>query len=255
MSPLHSFFAKAVGLFFESQEKKRSSKKRQKRTRPLRIEELESREMLSATPMGYDWDDCDWDAWWDSFATAQVVPLPTGYNVNSNSQDFGQISIGGDNSQICATTAFTPIITGDFLAYETVTRQGPGTVQNGNGESITGLNTETITVGIVSQDLGNGNWVYTETVTYSYSITSEDSVSWKGNTYNDTFWGGYSYVFTASFIDGIHETTFFLKTTDNFEIHDVIPPVTGGESSFSLKTTTIGYVTETVGTTHFHNTN
>ena len=221
MLPIHSFFKKAGGVLFGSPATNKASKKR---TRTLGIEELESRELLSATPLDWDWDD-----WWDSFTTnnAQVDPLPPGYNTSACSADFGQISFGGNNTQLDATVAFTPNVISNLVAYDTAMRQGSITVQNGYGDPIAGSNTETITVGIVSQDLGNGKWTYTETAAYTYNITSG----------NDVYWGGYSYVFMASSIDGIYESTFVLTTSDNFTIFETIASATNG-STLNLTTVT-----------------
>jgi 3'-phosphoadenosine 5'-phosphosulfate sulfotransferase (PAPS reductase)/FAD synthetase len=85
-----SFFKKVGEALFGSPKTKKTSPKR---TRALRIEELEPRELLSVNPL----DDWNWDGWWDSFTeeNVQIAPLPSGYNTDSCSEHFGQISIGG----------------------------------------------------------------------------------------------------------------------------------------------------------------
>ena len=234
---LHTLFKKAGEVLFGGQRAKNAQKKR---TRTLRIEELESRELLSATPL--DWD---WNGWWDSFSAnnVQVDPLPAGYNTDSGLDDFGQISFGGNSVQVEATSKFVPNTISNFTAFDDGVRNGNATVLNGNGDPIVGYNSETIMVGIVSQDLGNGNWTYTEASTYTYSITSD------GNAY----WGGYSYVFAASSINNIYESTFVLTTEDSFTINETITSATS-ESPFNLTTITTGGAIETIVTTHFHDT-
>ena len=234
---MYSFFKKAREALFGSPTAKKSP---QKRTRTLLIEELETRELLSATPL--DWD---WDGWWDGFTAndVQLDPLPSGYNLDSSSDGFGKISFGGNNLQIDATVAFVPDVVGDLVAFDTATRQGGTSVLNGNNDLIAGYNTETITVGIVSQDFGNGDWTYTETTAYTYNITAG----------NDAYWGGYSYVFSASSVAGTYTSTFFLTTSDHFTVNNTIATETN-ESTFSLTTVTTGSMTETVTTTHLHNT-
>jgi hypothetical protein len=221
-----SFFKKVGQVLFGSPETTTTSKKR---TRTLRIEELEPRIMLSVSPL-------DWDIWEN---TTPIHSIPAEYNINPSSDDFGKISIGGNNSQIDATTAFTPSITGNFSAYETVTRQGDVSKKG----AVVGAYTETITVGIFSQDLGGGNWSYIEQVAYSYSYGVTEYV------YAD----GYGYSLSVSFIDGIYDSTFSMSVgygyTDSISVEVV-------ESDFTFSwDVTAGYsYTDTATITYFHNT-
>jgi len=141
--------------------------------------------MLSVTPL-------DWD-WWETATITDTVPAD--YNVDPISEDFGILSVGGNSSQIDVTSAFNPTITGNFLAYETVTRPGNVTIPEYNEEleqweALTvGSYTETFTVGIFSQDLGNGDWSYLEQIGYTYSYTCVSG--------NYTYKDGYGYTLNA----------------------------------------------------------
>jgi len=228
---VYSFFKKASEVFFGGTEAKkvaaRKASKKWKRT--MRIEELENREMLSATPFSWDpstWTPHSWDSeslvWWNGVATPNSVPST--FNTSTTSNDFGKISVGGNNAQISATTAFQPIIVGNFGARETVTRQGNVTGQCGNGQTIVvgGFN-ETFTVAVFRQDLGNNNWNYKEQVQYVYSFTCTSG----DYSYEDRF----SYILAARSVNGVFNSAFTLTTgmafSDGFTVGSGISGATG----------------------------
>ena len=234
---IHTFFRKTSKALFGTTETKSTSKKR---TRTLGIEELESRDLLSASPL-------DWSPWETAPLTDTV---PAYYNTDPTSDDFGVVCVGGNDSPISATTAIAPVITGNFSAFETVTRQGSiTTLDDNNTALVLGSYQETFTVGIFSQDLGNGDWSYLEQVGYSYSCTSTDEFY----QYED----GYSYTLTTSFIDGVYQSTFVLTTgygfTDGFSIGEEPDEVTD-EDVFFWKISLEYSVTNTATISHTHNT-
>jgi len=213
----------------------------------------------------------DWD-WWETATPTHTIPAD--YNIDPTSEDFGTVSIGGNNSQIDATTEFVPTITGNFLAYVSIeTASLPNASerfdaeQNSLGYFVPVLNDnqellghyqETFIVGVFAQDLGNGDWSYLEKVGYSYNYTSVCG------SYN--YKDGYEYSLEAKSIGGIYTSTFSLTTgysfMDGFTIGE--EPEEEEEtneeeeetdqSAFYWKVAVEYSVTDTITITYSHNT-
>ncbi|GHT26771.1 hypothetical protein FACS18942_04850 [Planctomycetales bacterium] len=179
----------------------------------------------------------------DGTDTLPMQPLSGSYNIDTNSAAFGQIAVGGTNTQISASAPFIPVNTDSRQSAQTASRQGTTIFTDENGEEKTEDEFEEVTVIVVSQNLGNNNWTYTETSIYSYLITSED----------DIYWGGYTYIVSASFIDGSYNLSYFLTVSDNFLILDEINNVSD-TSELHLATVLTGGITNTYTITQNYNT-
>ncbi|MDR3108189.1 MAG: cadherin-like domain-containing protein, partial [Planctomycetaceae bacterium] len=160
--------------------------------------------------------------------------VPAGYNTDTTSDAFGELSVGGSNVEVGTTTVFVPANAGNWYSENTFTKLS---------ETATGNQTETLSIQIISHDFGNGEWSYYEMVAYSYLTNADDNI----------YSGGYTSVLAASFIDGIYNFNYFLTVSDNFLINDTITDDTG-TSSLDLTTTTQGTVTSTTLVTKRHNT-
>ncbi len=180
------------------------------------------------------------------------VPLADGYHVDPNSAQFGAISLGGQGAQIGPDAVFIPDVIGTYTSEETAERTGdmPIPVNGGGNENETdpgdeavGDGTEVVSIFVFAEDLGNGNWSYTEFSTYTYDIDVDD----------DCYYGGYTYILTASFIDGVYGYTYFLTTEDRFQVTEVIEDVTDS-STTHLDTLSTGGVTNTIILSFTHNT-
>ena len=248
---LRAFFKKIGTALLTKAETKKSPRKR---SRICRVEELESRDLLSATP--WEWE------WWDT-APPFTDNVPALYNTDPLLEDFGMISIGGNESTIDATTQFIPDITGNFLAYQNETRSETvhlleyddvlddyitvvkwDSTLNDFVPIVLGTYEETFKVAIYSQDLGNGDWSYLEKAAYSYSYSSIS-----GYEYKD----GYDYSLSVSFINGIYNSTFTLTTgyelTDGFAISEET-----SDSTFSWTVALEYSLKDTATITHYDNT-
>ncbi len=169
-------------------------------------------------------------------------PLPDGYYVDPESDDFGVVSIGGqgfqpDSYDIFAPTMLqqpnAPMMAGSSSSFTTPlyglmassemlmmsslsvgqygyygsaahTVNKPIATFDGQTRGMDGI--ETIYVKIAYIDLGNGNWKYSEIFCSSYNY-------WNGT---DQYSGSVIYVLNAAVIDGEYGMDFFQMTTDSY---------------------------------------
>ncbi|MDR2641390.1 MAG: hypothetical protein LBC74_01205, partial [Planctomycetaceae bacterium] len=169
------------------------------------------------------------------------IDLPTGFNIDMNSSSFGQISVGGNNSQISPTAQFTPPSTDSYTASTSLTTEPTEKTIN----NITGIGTESLDIKISSDFFSNGDWFYAETVIFSYSISNDDGV----------FWGNYSYALFAGSIDGAYHHTFVLNTSDYFFVTENIDDSQSGNTTTSYTSKAIGGTVDTLYSNYVDDSN
>ncbi|MCL2306329.1 MAG: Ig-like domain-containing protein, partial [Planctomycetaceae bacterium] len=179
----------------------------------------------------------------------QQVSVPSGYNTDPQSNSFGTISVGGTGYQFGGNTPFIPQSIGSYRFVFDVTQQNIGNGgggSNGGGSSSSGSSTGSASHGgsVVCWDLGNGDWFYSETVYYCYSISDS------GNAY----YGGYTSVLVASFIAGVYSYSYHLSTSDHYLITETVSEQSG-TSYYTMTGRVLGGKTETVFMTLVHDTN
>lgn len=130
---------------------------------------------------------------------------------------------------------------------------------DGQPAQLTGSATETVTV--TSSYLGNGTWVYSETVFYTYDISGSDSGS--GSSWHH--WGAYNYVLNAS-NSATSDQYSFVLTSDDFMDDTVVTSTstaTSGETDsdhtfahqhlLALLANTTDFVAHTANGTDWYN--
>ncbi len=118
----------------------------------------------------------------------------------------GVVSIGGIGFDAHNESTFQRPVTGTFQTTATQTNPYMKTFTDDEGNEYEGAGDETVSRELSVVDLPNGDWSYTEIVTWSYETTN-------GDTTNS---GGYTYTFFAGSVLGVEFFSLILHSEDSY---------------------------------------